>query len=63
MFKTLPGNTQEFHEKINTLGCVLSAINQRSCFKGAKVNKHPPEHHAGWMVCGQETLFGCIPVP
>jgi hypothetical protein len=24
---------------------------------------HPPAHNAGWMVCGQETVFGCIPIP
>ncbi len=28
----------------------------------AKANYHPPAHHAGWMVCGHETLFHCIHV-
>jgi hypothetical protein len=27
------------------------------------VNQYPQVHHAGWMVCGYETLFHCIPVP
>jgi hypothetical protein len=29
----------------------------------ARVNQHPPSNHARWMVCGQEALFHCIPIP
>jgi len=25
--------------------------------------RHASEHHARWMMCEQETLFHCIPVP
>jgi hypothetical protein len=46
-------------------------LDGRLCFKfqptyrdGARVNKHPPVHHAGWMVCGQEKIsFHFIPDP
>ncbi len=24
--------------------------------------QHPPVHHAGWMICGQETFFHYVPV-
>jgi hypothetical protein len=27
------------------------------------VNQHPPAHHEGWMISGQETVFCWIPVP
>jgi hypothetical protein len=27
------------------------------------MNWHQLVHHVGWMVCEQETLFGCILVP
>jgi hypothetical protein len=27
------------------------------------VNQHPPAHHEGWMVSGQETDFCWVPVP
>ncbi len=31
---------------------------------GVRVNKHPPMHHVGWMVCGQKKLkIHCIPDP
>jgi hypothetical protein len=29
----------------------------------ATVNQHPPAHHEGWMVSGQETVFCWLPVP
>ncbi len=29
----------------------------------AIVNQHPPAHHEGWMISGQETVFCWIPVP
>ncbi len=29
----------------------------------ATVNQHPPPHHEGWMVSGQETIFCWVPVP
>ncbi len=29
----------------------------------ATVNQHPPAHHEGWMVSGQETIFCWVPVP
>jgi hypothetical protein len=29
----------------------------------ATVNQHPPAHHEGWMVSGQETVFCWVPVP
>jgi hypothetical protein len=31
--------------------------------KLAKVNQHPPAHHEGWMISGQETVFCWVPVP
>ncbi len=28
------------------------------------MNQHPPEHHAGWMICGHQITFSlCIPIP
>jgi hypothetical protein len=27
------------------------------------VNQHPPAHHEGWMISGEETVFCWIPVP
>ncbi len=27
------------------------------------VNQHPPVHHEGWMISGQETVFCWVPVP
>ncbi len=29
----------------------------------ATMNQHPPAHHEGWMVSGQETVFCWVPVP
>ncbi len=29
----------------------------------ATVYQHPPAHREGWMISGQETVFGWIPVP
>jgi len=29
----------------------------------AAVKQHPPEHHEGWMVSGQETVLCWVPVP
>jgi hypothetical protein len=31
--------------------------------KLATVNQHPPTHHEGWMISGQETIFCGVPVP
>ncbi len=28
----------------------------------AIVNQHPPAHHEGWMVSGEETVFCWVPV-
>jgi len=30
--------------------------------RAATVNQHPPVHHEGWMVHGQETVFCWAPV-
>jgi len=29
----------------------------------ATMNQHPPVHHEGWTVSGQETVFRLVPVP
>jgi hypothetical protein len=29
----------------------------------ATMNQHPPVHHEGWMISGQETVFCWVPVP
>jgi hypothetical protein len=29
---------------------------------GVTVNQHPPMHHEGWMISGQETVFCYVPV-
>jgi hypothetical protein len=28
-----------------------------------KISTHKPTHHARWMMCGWETIFGCIHIP
>jgi hypothetical protein len=45
-----------------------SPLQESKSFRGqfkrpATVKQHPPAHHEGWMVSGQETAFCWIPAP
>jgi hypothetical protein len=49
--------------KLYMFDLVISTTKDMEIWSFARVNlQHPPAHHAGWMVYGQETFLCCIPM-
>ncbi len=44
-----------FHQQVAVVGSHSSS--PQVSMQRAKVNQHPPAHHEGWMVNGEETVF------